>query len=240
VVAVTGGGLGAGITTGGGAGAGGATVGGGAAVGAAVAGAGAAGAALLAFDCTGTPDDEPPEDGDAYDCPPDGSAEPTAVVFGTPVAALGLVVAVTVATGALSTAICLLVVAIDCRSWVIAASSAAICLAWTALAFVVALAVTGAEEPTAHDRESPVTPTVAAATTADGTEPLRRLTGLGRDRGSAIVLRSAVRRRNTPVFTTVVTRVGGGRHRGGRFGGLGRRWWILRLGGARHGRLPWV
>lgn len=84
--------------------------------------------------------------------------------------------------------------AIDCLSWAIAASSAAIRLAWTAFADVVALAVTGAEEPTAHARESPVTPTVAAATTADGTAPFRRRTGFGEGRGSAIVVRSTARR----------------------------------------------
>lgn len=83
---------------------------------------------------------------------------------------------------------------IDCWSWAIAASSAVIRLAWAVLADAVALGVTGADEPTAQARDSPVTPTVAAATTADGTALLRFRTDFDRGRGSAIVVRSGARR----------------------------------------------
>lgn len=104
---------------------------------------------------------------------------------------------------------------------------------------VVVLGVTGADEPTAHARESPVTPTVAAAATADGTARLRRRIGWERGRGSAIVVGSTARRRPTPIVTTIVIGIGGGRYRGGRhrrgrLRGLGRRRRLARLGGARN------
>ncbi len=63
---------------------------------------------------------------------------------------------------------CRSVVEMDWRSRVMAAWSAAICWAtWDAAP--AAEPVDGAVVPTAHERVSPVTPTVAAATTADET-----------------------------------------------------------------------
>lgn len=114
MVAVTGGGLGAGAATGAGAGAGDATDAGGDAAGAAAGDAAPAeaagtGAALPAFDCAELPDDEPLGAEDEAGWPPDECAEPAAVVLGAPMAELGLVVAVEVAgalpVGPLSAAI---------------------------------------------------------------------------------------------------------------------------------------
>jgi hypothetical protein len=243
--------VGGGVVAGGAGGA--VTTGAGAGAGAAAAGAAATGAAATGggADAPGAGEAAPVETEPVGAEPDAGDEEPAEEVTWVAAAPGGADVEGAAPAGCPSVAICCLVAAIDARSWAIAVWSVEIwCWVAAARADASVAAEIALDDRIAQLNERPVTPTVAAATTAEETERLRRRPRPAGPRSVAISASTAGATTGSVTAAIAVVRwlgrtgggrrgrdgrravvAGLGRHRG--LGGLGRR---RRLGCGRLGR----